>query len=151
MLSFTSHNSRETAQFGAAIARDFSGGEVLALVGDLGAGKTCLSQGIARGLGIKQKINSPTFVVMKVYNLKGAKTIKKFCHIDAYRLTSASDLVAIGALDYLNRADTATVIEWAEKVTELWPKNTILINLKHQKEDSRKISIKKVKQKRAND
>jgi tRNA threonylcarbamoyladenosine biosynthesis protein TsaE len=145
MLSFISKNSRETHKFGESLAAEFSGGEVLALVGDLGAGKTCLSKGIAKGLGLKKEISSPTFVVMKVYNLKNKNGIKKFCHIDAYRLTQAQDLVAIGALDYLNRADCVTVIEWAERVKDIWPKNTILINLKHQTEATRKITIKKVK------
>lgn len=145
MPSFISKTSQETTRFGESLAQEFVGGEVLALVGDLGAGKTCLSQGIAKGLKIKSKVSSPTFVVMKVYNLKNEKGIKKFCHIDAYRLTNATDLIAIGALDYLNRADTITVIEWAEKVKDIWPKNTILINIKHQSENTRKISIKKLK------
>jgi len=143
MPSVISQNSQATIKFGQSLAQKFVGGEVLALVGDLGAGKTCLSQGIAKGLGLKRKINSPTFVIMKVYNLKNKKPIKKFCHIDAYRLTSAADLIAIGALDYLNRADTVTVIEWAEKVKGIWPKNTILINIEHRTAQTRKISIKK--------
>jgi tRNA threonylcarbamoyladenosine biosynthesis protein TsaE len=145
MPSLISHSSQETTKLGESLAQEFGGGEVLALVGDLGAGKTCLSQGIAKGLGIKRKINSPTFVVMKVYNLNHKKGLKKFCHIDAYRLNSASDLVAIGALDYLNRADTVSVIEWAEKVKEIWPRNTILVDIQHQTEKTRKIKIKKVK------
>ncbi|OIO07018.1 tRNA (adenosine(37)-N6)-threonylcarbamoyltransferase complex ATPase subunit type 1 TsaE [Candidatus Falkowbacteria bacterium CG_4_10_14_0_2_um_filter_41_15] len=145
MSSVISQNSQATIKFGQSLAQKFVGGEVLALVGDLGAGKTCLSRGVAKGLGIKRKINSPTFVIMKVYNLKNKKNIKKFCHIDAYRLTSAADLIAIGALDYLNRADTVTVMEWAEKVKGIWPKNTILVNIKHQTAQTRKISIKKLK------
>ncbi|MEI7620609.1 MAG: tRNA (adenosine(37)-N6)-threonylcarbamoyltransferase complex ATPase subunit type 1 TsaE [Candidatus Falkowbacteria bacterium] len=145
MPSFISKSSIETTKFGESLASEFVGGEVLALVGDLGAGKTCFSQGVAKGLGIKRKVNSPTFVVMKVYDLKNKNGIKKFCHIDAYRLTSAEDLIAIGALDYLNRADTVTIIEWAERVEDIWPKNTILINIKHQTEESRKINIKKIK------
>ncbi len=145
MPAFISQSDRETTKLGESLAHDFVGGEVLALVGDLGAGKTCLSQGIAKGLGIKKTISSPTFVVMKVYNLKEKAGIKKFCHIDAYRLNSAEDLIAIGALDYLNRADTITVIEWAERVKDLWPKDTILINIQHQTETSRKINIKKIK------
>jgi len=145
MPSLISQSNRETIKLGESLAHDFVGGEVLALVGDLGAGKTCLSQGIAKGLGINRTISSPTFVVMKVYNLKDKPGIKKFCHIDAYRLNSAEDLIAIGALDYLNRADTITVIEWAEKVKDIWPKDTILIDIKHQTETSRKINVRKVK------
>ena len=145
MPSFISKNSEETTKFGQSLASEFVGGEVLAMVGDLGAGKTCLSQGVAQGLGIKRKVNSPTFVVMKVYDLNNKNGIKKFCHIDAYRLSSAEDLIAIGALDYLNRADTVTIIEWAEKVADIWPQDTILINIKHQSENTRKISIKKIK------
>jgi tRNA threonylcarbamoyladenosine biosynthesis protein TsaE len=145
MPSFISKSSQATTKFGQSLAQKFVGGEVLALVGDLGAGKTCFSQGVAQGLGIKRKVNSPTFVVMKVYDLKNQKGIKKFCHIDAYRLTSSADLIAIGALDYLNRTDTVTVIEWAERVKDLWPKNTCLINIKHQTEQTRKINLKKIK------
>lgn len=145
MPSFISKSSTETTKFGESLASEFVGGEVLALVGDLGAGKTCFSQGVAKGLGIKKKVNSPTFVVMKVYNSKNKNGIKKFCHIDAYRLNSAEDLIAIGALDYFKQTNTVTIIEWAEKVKDIWPKDTILINIKHQTKKNRKINIKKIK------
>lgn len=145
MTSFISQNSQETTEFGRSLAQEFQGGEVLVLTGDLGAGKTCFSQGVAKGLGIKQKVNSPTFVVMKVYNLKSQNGPKKFCHIDAYRLESAADLIAIGALDYLNRADTVTVIEWAERVKDIWPKGAIHIDIQHRGETTRKINLKKIR------
>ncbi len=145
MPSFISQDSAETTEFGRSLAQEFVGGEVLVLTGDLGAGKTCFSQGVAKGLGIKKKVNSPTFVVMKVYDLRNSNGPKKFCHIDAYRLESAEDLIAIGALDYLNRADTVTVIEWAEKVKDIWPTKAIHIDIQHKTETTRKINIKKIR------
>ncbi|MEI7452338.1 MAG: tRNA (adenosine(37)-N6)-threonylcarbamoyltransferase complex ATPase subunit type 1 TsaE [Candidatus Falkowbacteria bacterium] len=141
MEKFISHSQKDTFEFGKQLARTCCGGEVFALNGDLGAGKTCLSQGLAAGLKIKGPVNSPTFVIMKIYKVSGHKTINHFCHIDAYRITSADDLEAIGATDYLGRADTVSVIEWAGQVRGILPKKSIKIEIKHKNEDEREIKI----------
>jgi len=130
MTKIISQSDKQTEAFGYKLGRVCAGGEIFALSGDLGAGKTCLSQGIAKGLGLKTKVNSPTFVIMKMYKVSGHKTVKHLCHIDAYRLSSARELEAIGALDYLKQSDTVTIIEWPERIKAILPKETIKIDLK---------------------
>ena len=104
-------------------------GNVLGLIGDLGTGKTVFTQGLAKELGVKEIVKSPTFVLMKVYDTNH-KVIKKLVHVDAYRLTNAQELIDIGLTEYLNKKDTLVVIEWADKVKDFLPKETIMINFK---------------------
>ncbi len=124
-----SSSPADTFAFGQRLAASLRGGDVIALFGDLGAGKTALVQGIAAGLGVKTKVNSPTFTIMKLYALR-RDMVKQFCHIDAYRLHDARDLVAIGAGDYLGAADTISAVEWAEKTADLLPPDCWRITLK---------------------
>lgn len=111
-----------TQKLAEILATKLKGGEVLALVGDLGAGKTTFTQGLAKALGVKKIVNSPTFVLLKIYKTKHPK-IKQLVHIDAYRLGSGADLEAVGWRDYLNQ-DSLVVIEWADKIKEVLPKST---------------------------
>lgn len=141
MEKIITRSEKETLAYGKKLAQKCRGGEIFGLIGNLGAGKTILAKGLAKGLGIKSMVNSPTFVIMKIHNLRGQKNIKKFCHIDAYRLKSAKDLEAIGALDYLNRADTVTLIEWADRVKKILPRGSTIIEIKHLEHDKREIKI----------
>ena len=136
-------SEQETWQQGFEFAKKLSSGLALALYGDLGAGKTKFLQGLAKGLGVKGVVNSPTFNILKLYKVTGHKTIKRFCHIDAYRLNSAQDLKVLGVEEYLNDAETVTAIEWAEKIKNIWPKNTLAIKLKSLSDSQRELSIKK--------
>lgn len=104
--------------FAEKFAKKLRGGEGIGLIGELGAGKTVFTKGLAKGLKIKERVQSPTFLLMKIYNVKKQK-IKFLCHVDAYRLSGVAGLVDIGLLDWLGREDTVTVIEWADKVPEL--------------------------------
>ena len=92
MKEIKTTSPEETFSFGEELGKSCHGGEVILLLGNLGAGKTCLTQGIARGLGVRGKVNSPTFNIMKIYKIK----IGTLCHIDAYRLNSGLDLEKIG-------------------------------------------------------
>lgn len=144
-------SGKQTFNFAKKLAKTLRGGEVIGLVGDLGAGKTIFAKGLAAGMGIKKNITSPTFVVIKIYPVKcreattptkselfhGVNNIKCFVHIDAYRLKSARDLIAIGAKDYLGRPDTVSAIEWADRVREVLPNKTIFINIKSRKNNKR--------------
>ncbi|MFC1613422.1 tRNA (adenosine(37)-N6)-threonylcarbamoyltransferase complex ATPase subunit type 1 TsaE [Patescibacteria group bacterium] len=144
-MKYITHSENETKAIGKKIASKLKGGEILALQGDLGAGKTVLTKGIAETLGYKKIVNSPTFVLMKIYKVSRAgsivhddrsgcgtnlRKIKYICHIDAYRLNSASELKDIGALEYFGRPDTISIVEWPKKVKEILPKNAIWIKLK---------------------
>ncbi len=89
------------------------------------------------GLKIKKTIASPTFVLMKVYPVRGHRKIKKFIHLDAYRIKSAKDLISIGLEDYLSGDDTVTIIEWADKIKKILPKETRFVKIKYIKYNKR--------------
>ena len=136
-MKIISKSEKDTFKIAKDLTSKLKGGEVLCLIGDLGSGKTAFTKGIAKALKIKNTITSPTFVLMKVY-----LGDKQLVHIDAYRLRSGNDLEAIGALDYFDDPDTITVIEWAEKVKDIWPKNRKVIEFKVKSENQREIKIK---------
>ena len=104
-------SEKETKSFAKNFAKKLKGSEVIALIGDLGAGKTVFTKGLAEGFGIKDIVSSPTFVLMKCYLALGNGVskwkprfqVKKMCHIDAYRLDSAEELIDIGLLEYLKK------------------------------------------------
>ena len=138
--TYISHSPAETFSLGQELGQSLRGGEILALYGDLGAGKTALVQGIAAGLGIKATVNSPTFTIMKLYPVKKGQ-IKRLCHIDAYRLSQGKELLEIGASDYLGAADTVSAVEWAERVGSILTNNLFNIRIKNIGEDSREITL----------
>ncbi len=113
-MKIITHNEEETMTAGKALAARLQGGEILAISGQLGAGKTCFSKGLAAGLGVKGIVNSPTFNILKVYKARKGE-IRRFVHIDAYRLQTESDLVNIGVYDYADK-ETVIAIEWPENV-----------------------------------
>lgn len=129
-----SKNAAETRALGRKLAKNLHAGTVVALHGELGAGKTCLTQGIAAGLGVREVVTSPTFTLIREY--RGKKL--PLNHIDLYRLDSPAQAVAIGIEDYLH-SDGVTVVEWAEKIRALLPAHTIQIEIKHWKNGTRQI------------
>lgn len=141
-MKITTLSEKQTINLGGKMAKKLQGGETIGLIGELGAGKTILVKGFAKGLGIKETITSPTFVLMKVYQIKNEK-IKNFCHIDAYRIKNGQSLIDIGAQEYLNKPKTITIIEWADQVKDILPKNTIFVKIKSgYKKNIRTIEIK---------
>ncbi len=135
---------QQMINFGKKIASDLHGGDVVLLYGDLGAGKTTLTKGIALGLGITNNIVSPTFTLMQIYNVRNTKATKlrNFVHIDTYRLENEKQLMEIGAQDYIGDPDTVCVIEWAEKVDKLISgKKIIKIKIEHLENGSRGITL----------
>jgi len=141
MMNQTLHNEMETNQYGKELASHLNGGDILLLYGDLGAGKTTLTKGIAAGLGIQKDITSPTFTLMNVYPLKNSSA-KNFVHIDTYRLNDEKELLAIGVEDYLGAPDSITIIEWPEKIEGLLlGKNVKKILLEHSAKEKRKITV----------
>jgi len=143
MKKIVANNIRETYALGVACGQACRGGEVFALSGNLGAGKTKWIQGLAAGLGVKARVNSPTFNILKIYSISLPPSQKnrpvKFCHIDAYRLKSAADLETLGIDEILEEARTVTAIEWAEKVKKIWPPRTKLVRIKSLSETKREI------------
>jgi len=141
--TYTTHSEEETKELGKTIAKDLHGGQILALYGDLGAGKTTFTKGLAEGLGIEDTITSPTFTLMNVYELKQPQnTITTFVHIDTYRLNSEEELRDIGVEDYLEDPNTLVLIEWPDKIPNiLKTKNVISIHIEHSTENERKIQV----------
>jgi tRNA threonylcarbamoyladenosine biosynthesis protein TsaE len=141
-MKIITKSTQETKKWANKYAQSLQGGEIIGLIGDLGAGKTTFSQGLATGLMVKQNVNSPTYVIMKIYQINNSKSkIKNLVHIDAYRLESSADLEAIGALEYFGREDTVVLIEWANKIKGVLPRETIFINIKGE-QDNRTFVIK---------
>lgn len=113
----------DTLAIGAALGAALAPGSVVGLVGDLGAGKTCLVKGIARGAGVasEEEVTSPTFVIVHEY--EGPLPLY---HIDAYRLERAADAAAIGIDEYLE-GNGITVIEWADRIVAALPRHSLMV------------------------
>lgn len=103
---------------------------VVALQGDLGAGKTTFTQGFARALGIRENVLSPTFVILKTYQLP-KRPHKYLVHIDCYRIDSPEDLVHLGFRQLLRDKDAIILIEWADRIREILPNDTVWLKFEH--------------------
>lgn len=146
MKTFISKSPEETINYALDFASHLQGGEILALHGDLGSGKTTFTKGLAEGLKINDIITSPTFVLLKEYQTEpnfhlGGGRGGFLVHIDAYRAETIEDIKSVGIEDYLNRSDVILVIEWAEKIKAILPENVINIYFSQGKENERKIEI----------
>jgi len=135
-LELTSNSPEETLDFGARLGRLARPGDVLLLVGKLGAGKTCLTQGIARGLGIREYASSPSFVLVR--ELYGRLPLY---HMDFYRLDNLEEIADLGLNDYLY-GQGVSVVEWAEKGLSLLPAEHLLIEVSNISENKRRLKLK---------
>lgn len=129
-------NYAETQALGFDLAKKISGG-VIALHGDLGSGKTTFVQGLAKGLGIKSHIISPTFIIMRTYDLRN----KNFYHVDLYRIESENDVEGLGLLELMNDPENIIVIEWPDKIEHLLPEKRVDIFFAYLGDDKREISF----------
>ena len=128
-MQFVSHNTQETEQFGEEVAKSLRGGDVLAFTGSLGMGKTAFTRGLARGLGCRGRVTSPTFTIVNEYDGK-----TPLFHFDMYRLGSSDELFDIGWDDYLARGGVCAV-EWSERVSDALPDDTIYVDIARREED----------------
>lgn len=133
MHSTTTTSAGKTKEFGKKIAKSLNNHDVIALSGELGAGKTTLIQGIAEGLGVTDYVTSPSFTLINEYN--GRFPI---FHIDLYRLEKLEQIEDLGLEDYFEK-DGIVIIEWAERMKELLPKNTEWIRIEIRDENTRNI------------
>jgi tRNA threonylcarbamoyladenosine biosynthesis protein TsaE len=143
--TFTTTNAEETMAFAEQFAQTIEPGTVILLSGDLGAGKTTFTKGFARGLGITADITSPTFTLMNLYELPNKRQgITKLVHMDAYRLESTAEYIALGAEDYIGAADTVSIVEWAEKIPLLAQYNPIVrITISTKQQTERNIVVER--------
>ena len=137
-MEFLTNSPAETEAVGAALGRVLQPGTILAYRGDLGAGKTAFTRGLARGLGCGDMVTSPTYTMVNEY-ISGRLPL---FHFDMYRLRSADDLWDIGWDDYLDRGGVCAV-EWSENVTDAL-EDPITVNIEKTGEDSRRITVEGV-------
>ena len=132
-------------EFAASLKEEVNENFTVALIGDLGSGKTTFVQGLAKGLGVAQRIISPTFIIMRKYELK--KRFENLYHVDLYRLEGnvEKEVENIGLTDILKEPGNVTLIEWAEKIYDIIPKGAYIINFENMGDTKRKIVISKNK------
>ncbi len=133
--TIVSASPEETAAAGERLARTLRAGDVVGLVGELGAGKTVFVQGLVRGLGVTVLATSPTFVLVNEY--RGRLPVH---HVDAYRTTSLTELVDLG-LEELLDGDGVTVVEWADRLAPLLPPRTVLVRIEGVGDEPRTIRV----------
>ncbi len=134
-MEFITHSPEETEKIGEALAKSLQPGTILAYRGDLGAGKTAFTRGLARGLGCKETVTSPTYTIVNEY-LGGRLPL---FHFDMYRLASSDDLWDIGWEDYLEREGVCAV-EWSENVADAM-ENAVTVTIEKLGENTRRITI----------
>jgi len=135
MALIISHSPEETSQIGRQIAVQLRAGDVLALAGDLGAGKTQFVKGVADGMGVESEVTSPTFTLIHEYPGR-----LPLYHVDLYRLESEEEVLRIGIDDYME-SDGVTVIEWADKFAALMPRGVRWIHFCALEGNEREISF----------
>lgn len=138
MINIETHSFEETVEFGISLGAKLGSGDIICLSGDLGTGKTALTNGIAKSLGINSYITSPTFTIVNEYDGR-----LPLYHFDVYRISDPDEMFEIGFEEYIS-GDGITIIEWGEQIYEILPKEIIKINIKKNLEkgfDVREISI----------
>ena len=135
MREFITKNESETEALGAQFAASLPDGSVVAMYGDLGAGKTAFVRGMARGMGLNCRVSSPTFTIVNEYLGE-----RELIHFDMYRLSGADELFDIGWEDYLNRGAVCAV-EWSENVKDAFFGDEIVVRIEKLGDTKRKISI----------
>lgn len=134
---FVTNSLKETQKLGYDFAKVLEKGDIICLYGDLGSGKTTFVQGLAKGLGVKRRIISPTFIIVRSYKLG----TNSFYHIDLYRTENEKDINKLGLEEIVNDPQNIVAIEWAEKLGNLMPAKRIDIRFSFEKENTRKITF----------
>ena len=135
--STTTSKPEETSQLGYKIGQLCRGGETIELVSDLGGGKTVFVQGLAKGLGYKGEVNSPTFVISRDYQLPKGLSLH---HFDLYRI-QGGDMAALELAEFIADPKAITAIEWGSNISGVLPKERIMVTLKPTSEDDREVTV----------
>ena len=136
-IHYRSESPEQTEEIGAQVARQVEAGTVIALEGDLGAGKTAFARGFIRALGYEGRVTSPTFTIVNEYPECGV------CHFDMYRILDEDALYDIGWDDYLD-GERILLIEWSENIRYALPEHYVTVTIRHEGGDCRSISIEGV-------
>ena len=138
--SFEVQSVEETWALATQVAAELKAGDILCLEGDLGAGKTTFTQGLAHALGVKGRVTSPTFCIVQEHPATGGASIPLLVHMDLYRLHGEDDVLAIGWEDYLAQG-AVLVVDWPERAGSLIPPEARHIVFLHRGEENRQIDI----------
>ncbi len=136
---FSSGSEAETEALAGRIAKRLPRGTVLALQGDLGAGKTVFARGFARGLGIEEPVSSPTYTIVQEYLLP---TGGRLYHLDLYRISDARSALAFGVNEFLDDPDSLALIEWPDRIEGILPETTVQVRIECIAESVREITVK---------
>jgi tRNA threonylcarbamoyladenosine biosynthesis protein TsaE len=149
-FNYLTANPSQTKKLGEILAKEVlktklkKGALIIGLKGDLGGGKTTFLQGFAQGLGIKEKITSPTFVILRRFPIP-AKTCnlkpKTFFHIDCYRIEKPKEILDLGFKEIISNPKNIVTIEWAERIQKILPAGTIILKFEFINQKTRKITI----------
>jgi len=138
-------NFKETQRLGSQFADKLKRRGVIALYGDLGSGKTTFVQGLAKGLGIDKKIISPTFIIVRKYEIplkSSALNLKSFYHVDLYRIENEKDIEGLGLVEIINDPENIVAVEWPEKIEKLLPKKRTNLYFEYFGDDKRQIILR---------
>ncbi|MBS7366123.1 MAG: tRNA (adenosine(37)-N6)-threonylcarbamoyltransferase complex ATPase subunit type 1 TsaE [Oscillospiraceae bacterium] len=141
MQTYITHSEAETEALGESFASKIADGTVIAMYGDLGAGKTAFVRGLARGMGLSCRVSSPTFTIVNEYEGE-----RELIHFDMYRLGSADELFDIGWEDYLARGAVCAV-EWSENVDDAFFGDEMILTIEKLSDTDRKITVKEGRKK----
>lgn len=150
MKKFGSNNPEESKKMAQDFAEEIlakkqqkDGALVLALIGDLGSGKTAFAQAFAEALGVEEKIKSPTFIIFRksAVSRQPSAVFKYFYHFDVYRINNEKEILNLGWEEIISNPENIVLVEWADKIEKILPKNCVKINFKHLKGDKREIEI----------
>lgn len=130
---FESFSPEETERFAAELAASLAPGSVIALHGDLGAGKTVFARGFARGLGITEPVSSPTFTIVQEYSSDRGMLY----HLDLYRIDNSDAALAFGADEFLYDRTAFVLLEWPERIADILPPHTLHVEIRHAGEEKR--------------
>lgn len=151
MVKRITKNEKETQKLARELAekilnskKDQPGAFLVALVGDLGAGKTTFVKGFAEALGIREQITSPTFVILKRFKLQ-ASSFRNLIHIDAYRVDNIKELEYLGWKEMVQNSENIILIEWTDNIKDLLKKPYFLVNFGHKSENERTLDIELIK------
>ncbi len=139
-MKYHSKSEQDTLNFAAKFAETLDPGSIIALYGELGAGKTVFAKGLAKKLGIIEPIQSPTFVIACEYSIPlSSSKIRYLYHLDLYRIDGIYSAMAFGIEEYIQANCAVTLIEWPERINNILPQKTKKIEIKHRSENEREI------------
>lgn len=137
-LKIISRSEEDTASLARELAAKLPRGTVIALYGDLGAGKTVFSRAFAKAIGVTETVSSPTYTIIQEYLLDDGGY---FYHLDLYRIQNSRDALAFAVDEYLNDANSYALLEWPERIEDILPPDTLIINIKHLSDTEREITV----------